>query len=266
MQKIFLLIGPPRSSRGTIREIITQLLGPSNIASTSALSLGASFGLEPLLGKTVSVMGDARTGDSHDTAVVLDRLLRISGCDPVEVNRKGRGELANVRLRTRFLIFSNEMLNFRDASGAIVSRYLVVRATRTVPPEERDPDLARTIIATELPSILNLAIKGRRQLYKRGRFLQPASAADLLDVAEDLASPVARFVTQTYVLDPQGEETTAPVFEAWRQWALANGYTPGNDAVLGKNLLSAFPQIRKARPREEGARVNMYVGIRRRAF
>jgi putative DNA primase/helicase len=60
--KMFLLIGPPRSVRSTMKEIITALIGERNVAPTSAIALAGAFGLEPLLGKTVAVMADARTG------------------------------------------------------------------------------------------------------------------------------------------------------------------------------------------------------------
>ena len=99
MQKIFLWIGPTRSGRGTMREVLENLVGYENTTTTSAESLSGPFGLSTLMNKTVAIMGDARTGDSHDTAVMMDRLLRISGCDPVEVNRKNKDILKNVRLQ-----------------------------------------------------------------------------------------------------------------------------------------------------------------------
>jgi P4 family phage/plasmid primase-like protien len=261
MQRIFLWIGPPRSGRGTMREVITGLIGPRNIASTSAVSLGGPFGLEPLLGRSVAIMGDARTGDSHDTAILLDRLLRISGCDPVEVNRKSKVILPDIRMRTRFLIISNEMPNFRDASGAIASRYHIIKATRTIPPEDRDPGLAETILREELPGILNLAIAARSRLYGRGRFTQPESALDLLEDAQELASPVKRFVDECYDFDPNGTEPTSSVFTRWKSWATEHNYPIGNEGIFGKNLKAAYPAIKKVRPREGTRQVSSYAGI-----
>ncbi len=75
-QKILLLIGAPRSGRSTIRDVMSAVVGRRNVAATSAVALADRFGLEPLLGKTLAVLGDCRTGDTRDTAVVLDRLLR----------------------------------------------------------------------------------------------------------------------------------------------------------------------------------------------
>ena len=78
-QKILLLIGPPRSGRSTIKEVMSAVVGRRNVASTSAVALADRFGLEPFQGKTLAILGDARTGDTHDAAVMMDRVLRISG-------------------------------------------------------------------------------------------------------------------------------------------------------------------------------------------
>ena len=249
-QKIHLLIGPTRSGRGTIARVLTALIGERNVVSTSPATLSGEFGLEPLLGKTVAIMGDARAPDK-DASVLMDRLLRISGCDAVDVNRKGIRILSDINLRTRFLIISNEMPNFRDASGAIVGRYHILKATRTIPPEDRNGDLDREIIAEELPGILNLAIKARERLRERGRFVQPESASDLLANAEDMASPVKRFVDDQCLLHSDCEVGAQELFEAWRSWTSLHGYHPGNSGLFGKNFRAAFPGIKHGRPRDE---------------
>lgn len=256
--KMFLMIGPPRSGRSTIKEVITALIGGRNVTACSSASLGNPFGLEPLLGKSVAIMADARTGG--DTATMLDRLLRIVGGDPVEVNCKYRPILSNVLMRTRFLLVSNELPDFRDASRAITSRYHVLRTTATVPLERRDPDLLSGLLA-ELPGILNLAIEGRRRLNERGRFLQPASATDLIEDAEDIASPVAECVKECFVLDPKTVVSKALAFQAWRGWAERNGHKVGNSATFGKNLRAALPGLRTSRPRDGERQVSIYEGI-----
>ena len=160
---------------------MSAVVGRHNVASTSAVALADRFGLENIVGKTLVVLGDTRTGDTHDAAVMLDRLLRISGADPVEVNRKGKPILHEVLMRARLVMISNEVPNFRDSSKAIVSRYLPLCTPRSFEGRE-DLDLKRKLLA-ELPGILNWAIDGRAMLREDGRFNPPASAEDLIDDA-----------------------------------------------------------------------------------
>jgi putative DNA primase/helicase len=267
MQKIFLWIGPSRSGRGTIRITLENLVGLENIGTTSAASLGRPFGLAPLLNKTVAIMGDARTGDSHDMAVMLDRILRISGGDPVDVDRKNRDSLCGVQMNLRFNIFSNEMPNLRDPAMANVARYLIVKATREIPPEDRDPDLAKKIVASELPAILNLALEGRKRLYARGRFIQPAAANDLIEIGKELASPYRAFIEDCYEMDPKHHEKKLDVFECWKDWAAQQNIVPGSLPHFARNLLAAFQGVIKtARPGGGQDRVCTYQGIKRKTF
>ena len=78
-QKIFLLVGPKRSGKGTIARILTALLGRANVAGPTLSSLSTNFGLAPLISKPLAVISDARLGGRTDqarhrrTAVVYQR-------------------------------------------------------------------------------------------------------------------------------------------------------------------------------------------------
>jgi len=265
MQVIFLWIGPRRSGRGTMLRVLQQLVGLENTTATSAESLSGPFGLALLLNKTVAIMGDARTGDSHDTAVMLDRLLRISGDDLVEVNRKYKDPLPNVKMKIRFLIVSNELPNFRDPAMANVARYRIIKAKRVIPEEDRDPKLSKKITASELPGLLNLALEGRRRLYARGRFLQPSSAKDLIEMSENIANPKKAFIEERYDLVPNHHERKDDVFECWKEWAMDQNLQVGSKEYFSRDLLAAFPnEIEKSRPKDGKYRIHTFKGIQRK--
>ena len=57
--KMALLIGPPRSGRGTICRLIKKLIGASNVANPTLSGLATQFGAECLIGKPVAIIGDA---------------------------------------------------------------------------------------------------------------------------------------------------------------------------------------------------------------
>jgi len=65
-QKIFMLVGPPRSGKGTIARVLTDLIGQKNIAAPTLSGLATNFGLQPLLGKSVAVISDARLSGRTD--------------------------------------------------------------------------------------------------------------------------------------------------------------------------------------------------------
>jgi putative DNA primase/helicase len=86
-QKMLLLVGQIRAGKGTILRILTEIHRKENVATPSTTSLTESFGLQPLLGKPVAIVADARFS-GKDIQVAIERLLNISGEDDVTVNRK----------------------------------------------------------------------------------------------------------------------------------------------------------------------------------
>lgn len=135
-----------------------------HVANPTLSSLGAEFGLAPLLGKSLAVIGDARLGSKTDSRTVIERLLSISGEDAITVNCKFRDQVS-VRLPTRFMIISNELPAFGDSSGAIASRFVITTLTRSFLGKE-NIHLEQALLA-ELPGILNWALVGLDRISRQ---------------------------------------------------------------------------------------------------
>ncbi|HEB54229.1 MAG TPA: hypothetical protein ENI87_13330, partial [bacterium] len=67
-QKIFLLVGPPRSGKGTIAHVLTELVGAQNTCAPTLNGIGGEFGLQPLIGKQLAIVSDMRLGRKTDPA------------------------------------------------------------------------------------------------------------------------------------------------------------------------------------------------------
>ncbi|MBV8458417.1 MAG: hypothetical protein JO122_17585 [Acetobacteraceae bacterium] len=125
-QKIFLLLGPRRSGKGTIERVLTALIGNQNIAAPTLNSLPETFGIEPLIGKPVAIISDARLNPKADVSAITERLLTISGEGNLSVPRKYKTAWTGY-LPTRFLILTNLLPNLGDASGALASRFIILQ-------------------------------------------------------------------------------------------------------------------------------------------
>jgi putative DNA primase/helicase len=259
-QKAFLLIGPKRSGKGTIARVLGSLVGKPNCVSPTLASLGITFGLQPLIGKLVAVISDARLGAKADQHAIAEALLRISGEDSVSVPRKNRtawdGQLA-----VRFLVISNELPRLADTSGALASRFIIVRLITSFYGRE-DHALTDKLIA-EGAGIFNWALDGLQRLKARGHFIQPASAAAAFRELEDLASPIGAFIRDRCAVGPTCSITVDHLYEAWCQWCEDQGRDhPGTKQTFGRDLRAAIPEITITQPRHEGDRYRIYQGIR----
>jgi len=257
--KILLIVGPPRSGKGTIGRVMHELLGAFNVAGPTLSSLGGEFGLQPLLNKMLATISDARLNGRGNNSLIIERLLSISGEDPLTINRKFLPSLT-IQLPTRIMMMSNELPDMRDASGALAKRYIVLTLQKSWFGQE-DTSLFQRLCA-ELPGILLWALRGLAQLQQRGKFLQPASSAQTVEELEAMTSPIKAFISEKCEIKPHASVPVAVLFEAWRIWCSATGYPQsGNVQSFGKNLRAAFPAVAMSRPQEAHTRGRCYMGI-----
>ena len=256
LHKILLLIGPTRAGKGVIARVLKALVGKGNHAGPTLASLGTNFGLAPLIGKSLAIVSDARLG-SGNVHQVVERLLSVSGEDMLTIDIKYR-EAWTGTLPTRFLVISNELPRFGDASGAIANRFIVLTMSQSWLGRE-DAALTDKLL-TELPGIFGWALDGLAAIAVRNRFTEPQASADAILALQDLVSPVAAFVRDRCRRGPY-EVPVDDLWTAWKVWAVDNGHAAGNKQTLGRNLRAAVPGLRVVQPRDGDARLRVYRGL-----
>jgi putative DNA primase/helicase len=261
-QKALLIVGPKRSGKGTIARILRMLVGAANVSAPTLASLGQQFGLQDLVGKQLAIISDARLGGRADAAAVAENLLRISGEDAISVARKFQPDYT-AQLPVRFVVMTNELPSLADASGALASRFILLRMTRSFFGKEDHGLLDRLL--PELPAILHWALEGLQRLRGRGYFLQPESGRSMLDDLEAMSSPVKAFVADRCILDPRATMPIANLYGAWIGWCAEQGRDAvGTSQSFGAKITSAFPTLRVTQPRLDGVRTRVYEGVRLR--
>jgi putative DNA primase/helicase len=256
-QKMFLFVGPRRAGKGTIGRVLTGLLGAHNVAAPTMASLATNFGLQPLIGRPLGLISDARLSGRADSKVVVERLLSISGEDALTIDRKYRDPWTG-RLPTRLVILTNELPRLSDSSGALASRFIVFVLTQSFLGHE-DPGLTDRLLG-EASGIFNWALAGLDRLNARGYFEPPASGKDAVQQLEDLASPISAFVRDYCTLGAERRVPVDDLWKAWKAWCVADNRGPGTKAVFGRDLRAAVPTLHRARPGDTD-RSYVYEGI-----
>ncbi|HKQ50463.1 MAG TPA: phage/plasmid primase, P4 family [Phycisphaerae bacterium] len=263
-QKMLLLLGPKRSGKGTIGRVLGALVGPANVVGPTTSSLAMNFGLQPLIGKALAIVSDARFGGKLDLSTIIERLLCISGEDNLTIPRKYLGD-ATLKLSTKFMFLANELPRVADTSGALAGRFIVLILRHSFFGRE-DTELTKKLMG-ELAGILLWALEGWERLHARGHFVNPESSSDAIQELADLASPVAAFVRDRCVLGPQYEAYIEGLHDEWKEWCEENGRDhPGTRQTFGRDLIAALPGLRRSRPRDGELRRRAYVGIGLRKY
>lgn len=192
----------------------------------------------------------------------MERLLSISGEDMLTIDRKFRDPWTG-KLPSRFVILSNELPRFGDASGAVAHRFIVLTLAHSWLGKE-NPWLTDQLLA-ELPGILSWSLDGLDQLTTNGKFTEPDSSGDAVLALQDLVSPVAAFVRDVCATGAGLEVPVSELYAAWRGWCEDNGRDkPGTVQTFGRDLRAVVPALRVHRPRAKDGQTRLprrYLGI-----
>lgn len=204
-EKAFLMVGPPRSGKGTILHILRHLMSSSTdftgrrVMGLSFDQLGSEFGLEPAANSCVLTFGEARlNGRNMRTTTTL---LSATSGDDMGINRKGKQRI-NRAVSYHIWIASNCMPVLDDPSGVVASRFVLFEMENSYLGSEDQGLLER--LRRELPGIFNWAIEGLRRYQNNGHRLDmppQVSEDDLLAGT----SAAAEFILDNFEIVPDGE-------------------------------------------------------------
>lgn len=253
LHKMFVFIGVPRSGKGTTLRLIQRLVGPENCCSPSLSSLAGQFGLDPLIGKTVALIGEANT-QNRVPDEVADRLNGISGGDSQAINRKNKGEV-HLTLNTRIVLACNRLPSFLDQAGALLTRIVLFSTWRSFHGRE-DRHLDERL-AAELPGIAQFALQGLRMLLIEDGDFRPAQRnLELLRSYRLVQTPVAAFIEEALAPDPNGKFSQQDLYNAYLIWVEENGHRPAAMSKLLLEVMHKYPDAwersRVLRPRDKG--------------
>jgi putative DNA primase/helicase len=257
--KMALLIGPPRSGKGTTLAIMSAMLGKHNISNSSLAALGGRFGLEPLVGRLAAIIDEGHLGKFSDTSLILERLKAISGGSEQSVDRKGVAALSSVAIKVRFTLAVNELPRLSDSSAAMRSRLLVIPFFNSYEGKE-DVGLVDRLL-TEIPGITNWALSGLRTLNAEGRFNNPTAGEKILRDFVYLSSPVQAFLDECCEVDSEKEVKRNDLQLAWQIWCNDNGHVSGSHSDFGRKLRAVVARIDDIQRRTNGQRERWYSGV-----
>ena len=211
-----------------------------------------------LIGKPLAIVSDARLSGKSEKGTIVERLLSISGEDTLSIDRKFDLPLT-CKLPTRLAIFSNELPQLQDQSGALASRLAMLPFTRSFYGKE-DLHLADKL-KKELPGILLWAVKGWKRLQEVDTLTVPKSSATLVDAMADFSSPIVAFVSERCVLGLDYMSTTDELFKEYQGWCKQHEQFAPSRPMFVRDLLAHLPKIKQQRLRSDGGRAYAYRGI-----
>jgi putative DNA primase/helicase len=198
--------------------------------------------------------------------------------DPVEINPKNFPAIS-MKVNSPAFWGTNHPPKFKESSGSMATRMVIIPMTRTVDKEnpvgvaaearKSNPawEPSDLVINTELHGVLNWALVGLKRALERGHLVNTDAGKDLLEQSRKDSNSVAAFAEECLDYDEQLMICTANFYAVFRQWwisehgeksTIPSPTTVGLD--LGSLPKSCIAQNKKKFKRANGQR--FYLGAK----
>jgi putative DNA primase/helicase len=217
---IVILLGKGDNGKTKLLETVVRLLGPELVHCQSVEALGASrFAMGSLFGKLLVADDDV----GADAKLPDGRLKIISEAKVVTGERKN-GPFFNFVVRAVPVLLCNNIPSLNDLSPGMKRRLMVVPFDRTFT-DDKDEDLFNRIWASELPGVLNRALRGYGRVRKRGsRFKPPSAVSAATDDLLQRANPMVAFVHDRCMRGAGAACPLRELYVAYRTWCQHGGF------------------------------------------
>lgn len=260
LQKFALFIGKSRSGKGVLTDVISEMVGRSNSVAPPLARLTNDSTLHSMSKARVALIPDAHSVHHAKRDDVLSVLKAITGCDPMDYHVMYKGTQTSV-FKVKFILSTNNMPEFIDASGALVNRMLVFPFNISFAGRE-NPNLREELLA-EVSGIAQWALEGLQRLRRQKRFTEAAAGvAEKENIREDM-NPLGRFIEDVCVVEAGEFVEGDRLYDTYLLWCKQHKiHSPLSQNKLTRLLKATDLPIQQDRRRvESGKRRTGFKGI-----
>ncbi len=261
------LYGNGANGKTVLLDVIEALVGFRNVCRIPLESLapGNRFQTWPLSVAKVNICGEIATDLGSGALAAIEGVFKhcVSG-GVIEVEHKGRDK-STARCRARFVLSGNSLPTFIDKSNAIWRRLRIIPFPVDLPPEEWDADLAKKIVAQELPGIAVWALEGLAEVIAAGRVEECPDGLRKKDQHRTDCDHERNFLLDGF--EPGSDDDRMPsaeLYAEYRDWMLGNGYRPLGAGKFFTRVENVFPLSEVKFMRINGSGVRGIMRLRRR--
>jgi putative DNA primase/helicase len=264
-QKAHMLVGPPRSGKGTLVRLLSYLIGKGKAsAPITVTDMTETFGKSKLVGKAHIAVHEAR-GRPRDQDALLSFILSAIGGDELPIHRKYKEDWIG-SLNALWQFVTNRPSAYRDASGASTSRFTGLNFGHSFAGDENPHIEAQ--LREDVWSVFESALLGLHRLIDQRHFTVPESWLPIAEELESGASPEILFLkNRCQPGDWISRITFKQEFERWcidedRKVQFSEANMRAAAATLGWKFVPSRFSMAEAKKYNVSTRIRIYRGIK----
>jgi putative DNA primase/helicase len=222
---VFFLYGTGANGKSVFVNTLAGMMGDYAMTAPMEVFIESKTDRHPtelamLRGARLVVASETQAGRNWNEA----RIKALTGGDKIAA-RFMRGDFFEFTPQFKLMISGNHKPALRNVDEAMRRRLHLIPFTVTIPPEERDPELAAKL-KTEWSGILQWAIDGTLEWRRMG--LQPPepvqrATADYLQAEDDTLS----WIADRCIENPTSRTGSSELYASWKDWAERSGRKGG---------------------------------------
>jgi putative DNA primase/helicase len=217
LEKCLLLFGSGANGKSVFFDIVNALLGKENVSNFSLQDLGQEHNRALLGGKLLNYGSEIRSSIEADTFKQL-----VSG-EPVQCRLK-YGNSFTLDNYARMCFNCNELPRDVEHTEAFFRRFLIVPFNQTIPENERNPNLAKEIIKSELSGVFNWVLEGLHRLLEDNKFSDSAEITSAIDQYKKQSDSVYLFTDESgYIKSATNQVLLKDLYPQYRTFCISNG-------------------------------------------
>ena len=189
LEKALLLYGSGANGKSVFFEIMNAILGTQNVTNYSLQSLSDGAYRANLDNKLLNYGSELKAGLQSDIFKQL-----VSG-EPIEAKPLYKQPYLMTDY-AKLMFNCNELPKEVEHTDAYFRRFLIIPFDVTIPENERDSQLPRKIIRSELSGVFNWILKGLNRIVTNARFTESEQSSYILNKYRNESDNVHQFLIE----------------------------------------------------------------------
>jgi putative DNA primase/helicase len=233
IEKAMILHGSGANGKSVIFEVLTEILGRQNVSNYSLTSLCDEKGYHraELTAKRVNWATEIST--KMNPAM----FKALASREPIEARRPYGSAFIQDQIPP--MVFNTNVLP-RDVehNTGFFRRFLIINFPISIPPEKRNPTLAKEIIETELPGVLNWVLEGMSRLLSQKGLTKSPTIENALNDYRKTSCSVSLFI-EDIGFKPSSVDSVSlkELFRSYRQFCGENGLISVSTKIFSERLV-----------------------------
>jgi putative DNA primase/helicase len=180
----------------------------------------------------------------------------------VQIDRKFKDPVANLKLTCKITIASNEFLEVPDHSLAMLRRLNIVQFNKLFAGTELEDSTLDRKLSEEIPGIAVWALAGLQRLRKNNQFTLPKSSKRALAEWRTSTSPIAAFLEECTEIDPDAEVSKTELYDSWTGWSRERGMRTLSKSKFFERLRANAPHAQSTTYEQGVHKVSVFKGMK----